>query len=460
MPESIFYVIALTIVLVVVLSCIYFIIIVPTRETHLKELLSKLQFEDAALFLKNILRKEPHNLKIAFELAELYWKMKDYDQALHAYEQLLTKKLPRPIHQTVLFRIANWQKDQKQYHTAQENISELLTIDPNNFEYLSFLADIYFETQQYQESMAIYKKALSINKQDLHCWKYLGNSYFYQKHYTDAYKAFAYAINIDPKDPELWYKSAETCRLSEDNDKALSFYIRTEQFPQSNYAFQSVLKIADIYRSKNLQQSYVQYLEKARLMIQTNPDNTFNKADILEVYYQLGAIYLYDNHLDLALTEWEQVLKIDPEYKDTSELFNAHYTSRIHDFFKDMLTAQGEQLTEVLLEFVKSLGYTIDSIQNFGEYTINIHVSESSSKWRDIRRRKTIISFWCSTEPVPIDIGHRLSSTKHTHGISQIYIISAGPVLSEVRQILSKKSVDIFDQTNIKELIDARKKNQ
>ncbi|MGL5955096.1 MAG: tetratricopeptide repeat protein [Brevinema sp.] len=460
MPEIVWYIVATLIVLIIVLSCIYFIVIVPTRETHLKELLATSQFSDAEIFLQNILRKEPHNLKIAFKLAELYWETEDYHQAINTYEHLLTKKLPYSIRQTVLFRMANWYKRQKQYPYAKERITELLDSDPHNFDYLCLLADIYFETQYYHESITLYKKALSINKHNLHCWKRLGNSYFYQRQYTDAYKAFAYAVNIDPKDPELWYQSAETCRLSNDHDKALSFYIRTEQFPQSQYSLLAILKIAEIYRNKNSQQLYTQYLEKAQTIIQHNIDKNLDQNTILDVYYQLGECYLNNNHLELALKEWEQILKIDPGYKNTSELFNSYSTSRIHDFFKDLLTTQGEDLTDILLEFVKSLGYTIDSIQHFGEYAINIYASENSSKWRDIRRRKTIIAFWCSTDPIPNDIILRLSSTKNTHDISQIYIISAGPILSEMRQLLSKKSIDVFDQTNIKELINVRKKIQ
>ncbi len=236
----------------------------------------------------------------------------------------------------------------------------------------------------------------------------------------------------------------------------MSFFIKTEQFRDEPLALKAIIKAADIYRLTNRQAQYKEYLEKARTIIVHDKFNSYEKDDILKVHYELGEVYSKEGKIENALAEWEIILRLDPKYKDVQQQFNKHYSSRIQDFFKDILTSKGAVLTDLLIDFIKSLGFTVDSIQHIGEQVVEFYVSDAPSKWRD--RKKTIISFWCDEEPMPVDIATKLTSKLTSNDVSAIYIISAGPVMSELRHLLGRKNVEIYDKKNLKELIDARKK--
>ena len=163
------------------------------------------------------------------------------------------------------------------------------------------------------------------------------------------------------------------------------------------------------------------------------------------------------DHIPQALKEWEKILQIDKNYLDAAQKFELHHSRQTFDFFTDVLTHRNADLIEIICNFISSIGYQIDSIQSFGEETIDFFVSESSSKWRTIRRRKNILSFWCSTDPVPADVATRLIASIESRGIAQIYLISSGPVLSEIRERFINKEIFIFDQNNIQEFMNVRK---
>lgn len=460
MFENLVYIIAIGLVLLGVLLSIYYIIIVPSRTIHLNELLETQDYENAELFLKDILQKEPHNIQIMFDLAELYWKMNRLYDAIPQYEELLLKNPSKEISNLVNYRLACWHKEEQQYPLAQEKLELLLQSEPNNTEYLSALGDVFFYTKNYTSAVKVYKQSLALDKNNPTAWKRLGDCYFNGKMYLDAYKAYAYAVHFSKKDPELWFQIAESCFHAQDYDKAINFYLKTENFTDSYYSFKATVRLAEIYNIKHLQPLYVQHLEKAKLIIKERDFLPFDMNDKLEVYYQLGEYYLKTNNIELALKEWETILALNPLYKDVNEKFNLYYSARIHDFFKDILTSQGEILTEILVEFVKKQGFSIDSIQYHGDESVDFYVSENSSKWRNSKRKKEIISFWCIDEPIPTDIVIRLTNKINSHDVSHIVIISAGPILSETRNILSRKSVDIYDQKNLQEFIHERKKAQ
>ncbi len=457
MFENILYVASISFVLLGVLFGLYFIIVVPSRESHMHELLSKSNYSDAILVLKDIVKKEPFNTKALFDLSELYWITENFVEASKIYQQLAFKNIPTVMNDTISIRLAQLNIKNRQFASAKITLENLLKKNPKNIEGLALLGDIYFEHKDYQESINTYKKALSLNKDNFHCWKYLSKSYFNSGMYIDAYKSFANALNIDPQNAELWYYAAESHLLLEDLDKALRFFLKVEQFTDSVFSFKTLLKISDIHHIKQNDDMYVQFLEKARSIIQKNESPfTLDRKDILEVHYRLGEVYSKSNHPELALDEWESILEIDPFYKDVSKRYRSYYAEFVDDLFKDMLMSQGEELIEVLSEFLKTLNYTIEGVQQANSISIDFYVSESSASWH--KKNKVIISFWCSEEPVPSDVITFVSS-KISQQITKAIIIAPRPFLYETKEMLKARSIDVYDKTTLKEFISERKKS-
>ncbi len=455
MFEDMILVVAIMFVLGGALIGFYYIIVIPSRNTHINKLLLNAKHSDAILLLQDIVKREPFNNKALFELAEVHWAVGDFQEAIHIYQQLVNRNIPIDIYETISVRLAHWNIKQKQFASAKTALENLLKKNPQQIESLSLLGDIYFEHKDFKESVSMYKKALNIDGENLHCWKNISKSYFHLRMYMDAYKSYAHAINIDQKDAELWYYAAESYFLSKDYDKAHRFFSKTEQLIDSPYSFKALIKLSDIYRIRENIEEYTKILEKARSIIQRG-DSLFDieKREILEIHYRLGEIYSQNNHMELALLEWKQILSIDPFFKDISKKYRTYHSELVSDLFKDMLTTRDEELSVILLDFLKTLHYEIDTIQQVSDVSIDFYVDDLLSTKN--KKDKNIISFWCSDEPLPDDIITHLQ-TQISKTITKCMVISASPVLSEARGLSRETMIEVYDQTSLENLIHERK---
>ncbi len=458
MFEHIIYIVAISCVALIGLVLVYFIIIVPNRNSQLQEFLDQRNFEAAEILILDILKKESSNTKMLSILGDIYWTTDKKEQAVEVFEKLVRIPSLLPELATIpLFRLATWYNEKNLLLEASEILEKLLILDPKNTQFLSLLGDIYHKKDDFKQAIAIYKNVIELNSKDIQAYRALSYIYFSLNMYTEASQAFSHLLELDTTDPDYLFKLAEICEIMKDVDKALKYYSDIEKFNDPLFSFRAIRKVIAIYKSQNQHANYIKSLEKARLIIESNKSFLLEKKDVLDTHYQLAEYYLSKELMHLTLKEWEKILQIDKKYLDVAQKFELYYGRRVHDFFTDILTHKGSDLVDMISDFIISLSYKIDSIQSFGDETFDFFVSESSAKWRAIRRRKNVLSFWCSHDPLPADVATRLIVAIESRGIAQIFVISAGPILSEIRARFNKKNITVFDQNNIQELMDARK---
>jgi len=458
MFENVSYFIAISTVALITLSLIYFIIIIPNRNSQLQHLLDKEDYESAEIFLLDILKKEPSHTKMLGILGDIYWSTDRQKSAVDIFEKLVNiPNLSPELTKTPLFRLVTWYNQKDLLLEASEILEKLLILEPKNPQFLSTLGDIYHKKNELEKAIVVYKNVIALNAKSIQAWRALAYIYFSLNMYAEAYQAFSNIVELDTTEPDYILKLAEICEIMGESDKALTYYEKIGKFNDPHYAFRAEKKIASIYKFQNQYSNYIKSLEKACFIVENNKHFLIEKEEVLDMYYQLAEFYLSKELISQALKEWRKILQIDKNYLDTAQKFELHHSRQTFDFFTDILTHKDAELIEIISNFILSIGYQIDSIQSFGEEIFDFFVSESSAKWRAIRRKKNILSFWCSSNPLPADIATHLIAAIESRGIAQIYLISSGPVLSEIRERFYKKEIFVFDQNNIQEFMNVRK---
>lgn len=79
-----------------------------------------------------------------------------------------------------------------------------LAMNPNDFQTLSILADMYFEAARYVEAFETYDKAIAVNPRCADCYNDRGLSLFYIGDPASALESFDKAIAIDPGYVHAW----------------------------------------------------------------------------------------------------------------------------------------------------------------------------------------------------------------------------------------------------------------
>jgi len=85
-----------------------------------------------------------------------------------------------------------------------EQMKARLSMNPNDFETLSVLADLYFESARYVEAFETYDKAIAVNPRCADCYNDRGLSLFYIGDAASALESFDKAIEIDPGFVHAW----------------------------------------------------------------------------------------------------------------------------------------------------------------------------------------------------------------------------------------------------------------
>lgn len=85
-----------------------------------------------------------------------------------------------------------------------EQLKARLAMNPTDFETLSALADMYFESSRYVDAFQTYDKAIAVNPQCADCYNDRGLSLYYLGDPTSALESFDKAVAIDPGFTHAW----------------------------------------------------------------------------------------------------------------------------------------------------------------------------------------------------------------------------------------------------------------
>jgi len=96
------------------------------------------------------------------------------------------------------------QFDSFQTPSEIDQLKSRLFDNPEDFNTLSALGDLYFESGQYVEAIQTYDRALAVNPICADCWNDKGLAYFYTGDATSAHDSFDKAIAIAPEFPNVW----------------------------------------------------------------------------------------------------------------------------------------------------------------------------------------------------------------------------------------------------------------
>ena len=85
-----------------------------------------------------------------------------------------------------------------------DQLKSRLFDNPEDFNTLDALADLYFESGQYIEAIQTYDRALAVNPMCADCWNDKGLSFYYTGDAASALNSFDKAIAIEPRFAHVW----------------------------------------------------------------------------------------------------------------------------------------------------------------------------------------------------------------------------------------------------------------
>ncbi|GBE94769.1 tetratricopeptide repeat protein [Nostoc cycadae] len=189
----------------------------------------------------------------------------------------------------------------KQYSKALEDLTEAITLDQEEAEYLVDRGWTYRLMERHQEALADYNRAIEINpKYDLAIAN-RGETYRLMERYPEALQDFDRAIELNPKSDWAIANRGETYRSMERYEEALQdFHLATELNPKSDWA---IAHRGETYR---LMERYPEALQDFDRAIELNPKSDWAIA-------QRGVIYRLMERYPEAVQDFDRAIELNPK---------------------------------------------------------------------------------------------------------------------------------------------------
>ncbi len=161
-------------------------------------------YESGTKYIVSIFKKIKNpNQKIIFDLANFYKNSKNYKKAIEYYSKIISDLDDNSnIKSDLLFRRGGAYERLGNYEKSDKDFFHSLRIDPNNPHVLNYLAYSWLEREyKIDEAMEMLKIAYDLSSDDPYIIDSIGWAYFLIDDYSEAEKYIKRAVQLMPDDP-------------------------------------------------------------------------------------------------------------------------------------------------------------------------------------------------------------------------------------------------------------------
>ena len=289
----------------------------------------------AKALYQEILLLEPNNVSALHLSGILAGQQGDYPSAQTYIERALILEPNVPSFHN---NLANALKHQGRLGDAITHYKKALALEPSNAPANNNLGILLYQNQQHQEAITYYEAALKIKPDYTDAYYHLGLALLHLQQLPDAINNFQQALSLDPAHAEAHYQLAQIYHQQNDLPTAISYYKSCLELEPKHVESHHGLAAA----STNLGylQEALQYFTATLDLQPDHHEARFNFASALlnqgqlnealrhylflleyqpdlDVYYNIGVIYMHQDRHDDAIQYFNQALLLDANHLET-----------------------------------------------------------------------------------------------------------------------------------------------
>lgn len=297
--------------------------------------------KDASLEeLNRLLSKNPEDPALLYERAKYYYEHDNYKEAIVDLENVLKKDSLNPDYYHLL---ADSYMDSAQSRFALSTMKKLIDKFPERIPSLLKLSELFFIVKEYDNSISTLNSILYLSPNNPEAYFMLGVNFREMKEFTKAKNSFKTVVENNPEHVDSWIQLGEIAE--EQKDKlAETYYKNALKADTSN--INSIHYLAYYYQNQNKMDLALEYYRKMSNIEPNNQTSYLNagliylKMDSLSKafdnfnilvniakvnpkgYYYRGYVHYLNGESQKARSDFEQALKIDPEFEDAKAMLN------------------------------------------------------------------------------------------------------------------------------------------
>ncbi len=287
-------------------------------------------YEDAILYAKRALRVAPDSMAAIGILSSVYAQTKQFDKAIEMLDAVKTRYPDSPaayMSQAVIHLY------QGEFDTAIALSLQAIERDASNPSPYEIIGRAYLGKNERTQAKTYFQKALEVDSKFVNAYVKLGQLELADGEFLAAMRYFRQALEIAPDAAEAMIELGQIYQRQQRYDEAIAIF---EKIPETSVYFRSTLEpLLELYTLQadhnkliSLASKYLKFDEKNTLVRYVladayarrgdieNAANSFREITIAEpehgkAWVALGIVYLIQNRVDLAITQFEHASKFE-----------------------------------------------------------------------------------------------------------------------------------------------------
>lgn len=267
-------------------------------------------FEQAARIYKGLLKSDPQNIELLSSLGNLYVKSGDDEKALAYFSEIIRID---PKNVEALNSLGGIYRRLKKYDDSISVLEQAVISDESNVQSFYNLGFTFKLMGKYDDALNCFNRVVEENPEDVLAFNHIGSIYALKNQNKDAVSSYLRGLKIDPNHPILHLNLAKSYDALGEFEKAQSEYEAALKTKPG--WLEAIENYADLLLKKNKTRNAGELVRHA---LNLNPKDA-------AMHTKLGDVYTKQSDFDNAEVEYNEALKIRPEFpKALSGLASAY----------------------------------------------------------------------------------------------------------------------------------------
>ncbi len=255
-----------------------------------------------------------------------------------------------------------------------------LELDGDSAEARMERGKIFYQSQKYDRALEELKKARDEDvfpEIDL----YLGRCYREKGNIQKAVDSYQQYMDNVPENLNIGFEIADAAREGQKFDEARKIYKLIRERGVRKLFIMATLQLIEMEMKQDNTEKVAGYLKD---LYRLDRKGKLNTSDELEVRYQHARLLERKGNIEEALRLYQQIYKIQPDYRDVTENIE-NYIDSLEDkeFLADYLNSERRNFVEISRRIVEMMGHEPESIFQPEDGGVGIIAAGTGGFWRE-----------------------------------------------------------------------------
>jgi tetratricopeptide (TPR) repeat protein len=374
---------------------IFKIYVLPKKIDELAEMIESGQVMLAMKKLLSLIEEDDHNPYIHFLLGEAYLKTNQIQEAIMEYKQALKYVTPdsKVKEEVIRSRLAKLYLNVRNYNEAKKEYLILTKITPNEPENFYQVGLLFENAGLADKALPYFMQAVQLNGRHADAQFHIGVIQYNSKNIKDAKVALTETVRVNPKNYGAHYYLGQSLRVQKDLDMAVREFDAAAK--DNKWKGRALLGKGICFYEKDQYRKSIAEFEQALEFTEGSNDLKCN------IFYFMAAAGEKLRDFNLAISNWEKISEINPNFRDVKQKLSTYEEFRTHDSIKDFMIASPGKFEKVCRDLVEKEGFSVTDLEVKSDSLVSIIATDKSDPaWRTSKKGSVLFFLYRTTEEI------------------------------------------------------------